>query len=51
MYNFNYKKNDRFIPMAYPFLLGALTGGATAYVLSPKQKMPYYSPYPYYPYY
>ena len=58
-YNFmrpiSYKKDDRFIPFAGPFLLGALTGGVAVGALGPKNNG-YYGPtyYPrpnYYPYY
>ena len=39
-------KNDRFIPFAGPFLLGALTGGVVTYAASPRPRPVYYSPYP-----
>ena len=61
MYNFmnyrgiSYKKDDRFIPFAGPFLLGALTGGVAVGALGQRPR-PYYNQgyYPrpnYYPYY
>ena len=61
MYNFmnsrpvSYKKDDRFVPFAGPFLLGALTGGVAVGALGPRPR-PYYAggyyPRPnYYPYY
>ena len=47
----NYK-NDRFVPFAGPFLLGALTGGVAVAAVGPKQNQYYYPPRPYYyPYY
>ena len=36
-------KNDRFIPFAGPFLLGALTGGVAVNAFRPR---PMYYPYP-----
>ena len=46
----NYK-NDRFVPFAGPFLLGALTGGVAVAAVGPRPQ-PYYPPRPYYyPYY
>lgn len=46
-------KNDRFIPFAGPFLLGALTGGVAVSALGPRPNQGmYYPPRPYYyPYY
>lgn len=38
-----YKKDDRFIPFAGPFLLGALTGGVAVAATSPRPR-PYYGP-------
>lgn len=47
---FNYKNNNRFIPFAGPFLLGALTGGVATSVFRPRPV--YYNSYPmYYPTY
>ena len=46
--NFKYK-NDRFIPFAGPFLLGALTGGVAVNTFRPRPM--YYNVYPNYPYY
>ncbi len=37
-------KNDRFIPFAGPFLLGALTGGVATQAFRPRPM--YYNPYP-----
>ena len=46
--NFKYK-NDRFIPFAGPFLLGALTGGVATEVFRPRPNYyPVYQGYPYY---
>ncbi len=46
--SFNYS-NDRFIPFAGPFILGALTGGVGALALNPRPRpvYPVYN-YPYY---
>ncbi len=55
--NISYKKDDRFVPFAGPFLLGALTGGVAVGALGPNRPRPYYNygyPYPgygYAPYY
>lgn len=43
----SYKKDDRFVPFAGPFLLGALTGGVAVAAVGPRPR-PYY-PGPYYP--
>lgn len=49
MYNkFNYVKNDRFIPFAGPFLLGALTGGVAVNAFAPRPRPVFYQNYPYY---
>ena len=53
MYNFRgrnimYQK-DRFIPLAGPFLLGALTGGVAVGAFTNRPRPNYYLPY--YPYY
>lgn len=53
--NIGYKKDDRFIPFAGPFLLGALTGGVAVNALGQRPR-PYYGPVynpgvNYYPYY
>ena len=49
---FSYKKDNRFVPFAGPFLLGALTGGVAVAAVGPKQYQYYYPPRPYYyPYY
>jgi len=54
--NIKYKQDDRFIPFAGPFLLGALTGGVAVAAVGPRPR-PYYGGYPnpgypgYYPYY
>jgi len=45
---FKYQNNNRFIPFAGPFLLGALTGGVATQAFRPR---PYYTPYPIYPNY
>ena len=52
MYNkFKYKQ-DRFVPFAAPFLLGALTGGVAVGAFSSRPRPYYYQGYPpYYPYY
>lgn len=49
MYNkFNYyKSNDRFIPFAGPFLLGALTGGVVTGAVTTRPRPVYYPPYYY----
>ncbi len=46
-----YKKDDRFIPFAGPFLLGALTGGVAVAATGPRPRPYYYGPayYPGYP--
>lgn len=50
--DFSYKKDNRFVPFAGPFLLGALTGGVAVAAVGPKQYQYYYPPRPYYyPYY
>lgn len=41
-------KNDRFIPFAGPFLLGALTGGVAVGALGPRPRPVYYNQYPMY---
>ena len=41
----NFKNGDRFVGVAAPFLLGALTGGVTYAAFNP------YRPRPVYPYY
>ena len=41
----SYKKDDRFIPFAGPFLLGALTGGVAVAAVGPRPR-PYYPGYP-----
>ena len=47
----SYKKDNRIIPFAGPFLLGALTGGVAVAAVGPRPR-PYYYPTPYpYPYY
>ena len=50
--NFKYKNNNRFVPFAGPFLLGALTGGVAVNAFRPRPMMysyyPVYSNYPYY---
>lgn len=50
-----YKKDDRFVPFAAPFLLGALTGGVAVDALGPQRpNVNYYYPVRppyYYPYY
>lgn len=52
-----YKQDDRFIPFAGPFLLGALTGGVAVAAVGPRPRPGYgYAPGPYpypgyYPYY
>ena len=38
-------KNDRFIPFAGPFLLGALTGGVAVNTFSPRPRPVYYGGY------
>ena len=38
----SYKKDDRFIPFAGPFLLGALTGGVAVAAVGPRPR-PYYN--------
>ena len=43
----SYKKDDRFIPFAGPFLLGALTGGVAVAAVGPRPR-PYYNYGPYY---
>jgi hypothetical protein len=50
MYNkFKYKNDTRFIPLAGPFLLGALTGGVATYAFSPRPRpVMYYPNYPMY---
>ena len=49
---FSYMKDNRFVPFAGPFLLGALTGGVAVAAVGPKQYQYYYPPRPYYyPYY
>ncbi|MEG2457679.1 MAG: hypothetical protein RSB41_02175 [Bacilli bacterium] len=46
---FNYN-NDRFFPLAAPFLLGALTGGVAVAAFNPYRPRPYYpQPVYYYP--
>lgn len=58
----NFKNGDRFVGVAAPFLLGALTGGVTYAAFNPYRPRPVYYPYPggynygygynnYYPYY
>jgi hypothetical protein len=49
MYNKFKYNNDRFIPFAGPFLLGALTGGVATGVFMPRPRpvYPVYN-YPYY---
>ena len=42
-----YYRNNRFVPFAAPFLLGALTGGVAVSAVRPRPMM--YMPY--YPYY
>ena len=46
-------KNDRFVPFAAPFLLGALTGGVAVGAFNPYRPRPVYYqvPYPNYPMY
>lgn len=41
-----YQKDDRFIPFAGPFLLGALTGGVAVAATGPRPRPNYY-PGPY----
>ena len=48
MYNKFKYNNDRFIPFAGPFLLGALTGGVAVNAFRPRPMYPYYPNYPYY---
>ena len=52
--NTSYKKypgDDRFVPFAGPFLLGALTGGVATAVFNPYRPRPLpYPPRPYPPY-
>ena len=43
-------KNDRFVPFAGPFLLGALTGGVAVNTFRPRP-IYYGGYYPNYPYY
>ena len=50
MYNYKYKNDTRFIPLAGPFLLGALTGGVAVSAFNPRPRPVYQVPY-YYPYY
>lgn len=52
MYKYNYNYNNRFVPFAGPFLLGALTGGVAVGALNPYRPRPVYNynPYMYYPY-
>ena len=40
---FSYKKDNRFVPFAGPFLLGALTGGVAVAAVGPKQNQYYYN--------
>ena len=47
MMNYKYQ-NNRFVPFAGPFLLGALTGGVAVGALGPRPR-PYYPPYPPFP--
>ena len=46
---YSYKKDNRFVPFAAPFLLGALTGGVAVAAVGPKPNYNYYPPRP--PYY
>ena len=51
----NFKNGDRFVGVAAPFLLGALTGGVTYAAFNPYRPRPVYYPYyygynNYYPY-
>ncbi len=50
--NYNYPYNDRYF--AFPFLVGALTGGAAIGLTRPRPIVANYQPYqpypPYYPY-
>ena len=47
--NFKYQNNNRFIPFAGPFILGALTGGVATYAFRPRPYPMYNAPmYPYY---
>lgn len=41
----SYKQDDRFIPFAGPFLLGALTGGVAVSAVGPRPR-PYNNYYP-----
>lgn len=41
----SYKQDDRFVPFAGPFLLGALTGGVAVSAVGPRPR-PYYGYYP-----
>ena len=49
MYNKFKYQNNRMVPFAGPFLLGALTGGVATYAFRPRPM--YYVPYNQYPYY
>ena len=44
-------KNDRFVPFAGPFLLGALTGGVAVNAFGRPRPVYYGGYYPSYPYY
>ena len=50
---FKYHQNDRFVPFAGPFLLGALTGGVAFNAFRPRPIYygGYYPGYPNYPMY
>lgn len=48
--NFQYR-NGRFVPVAAPFLLGALTGGVAVAAFNPYRPRPYTQPIPYSSYY
>lgn len=52
MYPYNHEFNqyksagNRFVPLAGPFLLGALTGGVAVAAFNPYRPRPVYRPYP-----